>query len=178
MSEMEIIVPNQKTDRWLPNWKRYLKKIPKRGLNNLTKPSIYLKKYYAETGQKWKGVPTIQRRLEKICIGGLFWDAVLPFFYYHMEMRTNGNEVENLEKVQKHTKQILERLEILYENMDTVTVLSPEKVEYWKERIRKTELHIRKQSRWIGLNLIQETDYRVIESFPLLQSTLLKETDA
>ena len=68
-------------------------------------------------------------------------------------------EVDNLEKVQELTKQILVRLEELYENMDTITVLPPEKVKYWKEMLRNTELYIRKQSsRWIGLNLIEEAE--------------------
>lgn len=170
MSEMEIIIPHQKTDRWLPHWERYLKKIPKRGLNNLTKRPYW---YSGQFGE-WKGEATLPRRLRKICSVWIFSQAP-PFFYYHMEMRTHGTEVENLEKAQEYTRRILERLEILYENMDTVTVLPPNEVEHWKEKIKSTDLYIRKQSRWIGLNLIQETEFSVIQSSASLKSSLLKE---
>lgn len=160
-SGMEIVEPAkaEKYYYWLPYWKGYLNRIPKRGLNNLTrKPS------YGWGDMEWKGEPTLPRRLRGICVGGLFGNVKLPFFYYHMEMRTGGKEIENLPKIQELTKQIVERLEELYDNMDTVHILPEDKVEYWKGRIRETILYIRKQSRWVGLMLIQEVEVEVLDS--------------
>jgi hypothetical protein len=156
--EMEVIIPKKRPDIWLPHWERYLKKIPKRGLNNLTKVPWWWESHYPD--REWRGKPTIEKRLEKIT--GWLGD-IPPFFYYAGDMRTHGIEKENLPKIQELTKQILDRLETLYENMDKVTVLSPQRVTYWKERIRETDLKIRKYSRWIDLDLIHEGEFRVCD---------------
>lgn len=160
-SGMEIAEPAkaEKYYYWLPYWKGYLNRIPKRGLNNLTrKPS------YGWGDREWKGEPTLPKRLKSICAGGLFGASMPPFFYYHMELRTSGTEIENLPKIQEITKQIIERLEELYDNMDTVHILPEDKVEYWKDRIKNTILYIRKHSKWVGLALIQEAGFEVLDS--------------
>ena len=160
-------------DTYLPRWIGYLRRIPKQGLNNLTKkPRSSL-----VSRDEWTGTPTLPRRLRSVCMTGFFDSVKLPFFYYHMEMRTSRNfkrYVDSLPKIQEITKQIVERLEELYDKMDTVTVLSERELRYWKEAIRYTILCIRKKSGWVGLKLIQESGYEVLESTPL--APLIEET--
>lgn len=157
----QILEPLKKQSYWLPYWENYLKKIPKTGLNNLTKT-----KSYDWKGQKIiydnGGKPTLPRRLEKIVVMGLF-GCGLPFFYYHMEMITHKKELKNLEKVQELTKLILEQLEVLYHKIDAVNVLSDKELEYWKLKLKETRLYIRKQSKFIGLKLIQEAEFKKLQ---------------
>ncbi len=152
----------RKYNNWPSYWETYLKRIPKRGLNNLTKEPAYHKplaqsdfgsKYGLKTGSEWKGKPTLPDRLRKICVLGLF-GVKLPFFYYRGSMMTQKHYMEDVPYVQDLTKQILGSLEVLYDEMDTVTVLSERELRYWKESIRHTIRYIREQGKWIGLKLI------------------------
>ena len=136
---------------WLPYWERYLKKIPKRGLNNLTRKTSWHNR---------KGEPTIRRRLKKIVAIGMFTQAP-PFLHYAGDMITFGKEKENLPKIKELTKQIIQQLEELYSKMDTVKVIPKKEVEYWKQKIKETTFYIKEQSKWIGL--AQEAKYRVLE---------------
>jgi len=170
--EIEMVEPvkAKKYYFWLSRWENYLKRIPKRGLNNITKQKSYEykgKTYIYDRG----GEPTIKRRLKKICVGGIFGASMPPFFYYAGSMMTNGTEKENLPKIKELTKQILDRLEALHGQMDTVNVLPKNEVEYWKNRIRETIYYIRKQSRWVGLMLIQETEFKVLEEKESIKDT-------
>lgn len=143
-----------RNDHWLSMWVGYLKRIPKQGLNNMTQKRRY--------GSEVLSVPTLPRRLKSICISqSWFGGHRLPFFYFHMDARA-GHETENIPKVQELTKQIIERLEKLYENMDTITVLKESELQYWKEQVRYTILWIRRQSGWVGLELIQEAGFEVL----------------
>jgi len=142
---------------WLPRWERYLKKIPKRGLNNMTKKPYW----FGELGYEWKGEPTLSRRLKKIIAIGPFTQAP-PFLHYAGDMATFGEEKENLQKIRSLTKQILMRLDELYKKMDTVTVLPKDEIEYYKNRMWETILYIRKQSKWIGMEMIQEADFKIV----------------
>ena len=156
---------------YLPRWIGYLKRIPKQGLNNRTKkprPSSISR-------DEWTGTPTLPRRLRRICMTGLFDGVKLPFFYYHMEIRTSRNfkqHIDSLPKIQEITKQIVERLEELYDKMDTVTVLSERELRYWKEAIRYTILYIRKNSGWVGLELTQEAEFEVLEEKTIIKKRL------
>lgn len=159
-SKVEIVEPIKKYYTWLPYWKSYLKKIPKAGLNNLTrKPSWYRILNYGE----WKGKPTIIKRLRKIVALG-FFSRTPPFLYYAGAMMTNGTEVENLPKIRELTKEIIEKLENLYYKMDTIHVMPKEEVEHWKQKIWDTILDIRKKSGFIGLELLLEADYKDVQS--------------
>lgn len=158
--------------RWLSMWVDYLKRIPKQGLNNLTRKTswdIRHAEFRKQHGIEWKGEPTLPRRLKSICISqSWFGGHRLPFFYFHMDARA-GHEVETIPEVHTLTKQIIERLEELYEKMDTVTVLKESELQYWKDQIKYSILWIRKQSRWVGLEQLledKETEFEVLESTP------------
>ncbi len=148
-------------------WVKYLKSIPKQGLNNMTRKPRGI--------EHFNSVPTLPQRLKNICVSGFFGLPQLPFFYYHMEIRTNlltkrhpGRYISGMKKIRELTIQIIERLEELYDNMDTVTVLPESDLNYWKGAIRGTILYIRKKSGWVGLKLIQEAEYKMmLESTPL-----------
>ena len=156
-------------------WETYLKRIPKRGLNNLTKEPDYHKtlsqsdfgsKYGLKTGSDWKGKPTLPDRLRKICVFGLF-GVKLPFFYYRGSIMSDdtGSLIEDLPYVQDLTKHILRRLEELYDEMDTVTVLSDSELGYWKKSIRNTIRYIREQgSKWGGMRLLQNVEHKELDS--------------
>ena len=158
-AELRMRTLKPDNDHWLPMWANYLKRIPKQGLNNMTQKARY--------GPERRSVPTLPRRLKSICISqSWFGGHRLPFFYFHMDARA-GHETENIPKVQELTEQIIERLEELYKNMDTVTVLKESTLQYWKEQVWYTILWIKKQSGWVGLELIQEAGYEMLESTPL-----------
>ena len=184
-SKVEIVEPvkPEKEDYWLPYWTGYLRRIPKQGLNNLTRGPRYSAEAHARVrsfnrkhgiSNEWKGKPTLPRRLKSICIEGFFGGAKLPFFYYHMEVRTHGHEIENWEKIQELTKQIIVRLEELYYKMDTVHILPEKEVRYWKKRIWDTILYIREKSKWVGLELLLEVGG---DEAPLLEQEREKEVD-
>lgn len=179
--QMEITTrtTTSKGDRWQYHWEKYLKKIPKQGLNNLTKEPHYAlalntklqafrKKW--TINNEWKGEPTIKRRLDRICIGGLFGNVSLPFYAYVGSMLSSGTGEENLPEIKELTKQILMRLEELYDKMDTVQVMLPEEVDYWKRKLRATIHYIREQSSQIGMKMIQEAEFIVIDQIQLLGS--------
>lgn len=177
-SKVEIVEPvkTEKNYYWLPYWTGYLRRIPKQGLNNLTRRPRYtiaqstrMARFNREHGisDEWKGKPTLPRRLKSICAGrGLFSASLPPFFYYHMTIRTSGTEIENWRKIQELTKQTVERLGELYDKMDTVHVLPEKEVRYWKNSIRDTIIYIREKSKWIGLELLLEVD---CDEVPLLE---------
>ncbi len=154
-------------------WVKYLKSIPKRGLNNMTKKPRGI--------EHFNSVPTLPQRLKNICVSGFFGLPQLPFFYYHMEIRTNlltghrpGLYIGTIKEIRELTIQIIERLEELYDNMDTVTVLPESDLNYWKGAIRGTILYIRMKSGWVGLKLIQEAGHKMLESTP--SAPLIEET--
>ncbi len=152
---------NEHADNYyLPIWINYLKRIPKQGLNNMTQ-----KPRWGQHGHH-NPVPTLPRRLKSISMTGPFDSIKLPFFYYHMEIRTSRHfkrYIDNIPKIQEITKQIVERLDELHAKMDTVTVLSESEHRHWKNAIRFTALYIRKNSGWVGLELTQKAEFEVLE---------------
>ncbi len=163
---------NEHADNYyLPMWVNYLKRIPKRGLNNMTQKPRWGQHAFHNS------IPTLPRRLKSICMTGFFDSGKLPFFYYHMEIRTSRHfkrYIDNIPKIQELTRQIVERLDELLDMMDTVTVLSERELEYWKGAIQHTTLYIRKKSGWVGLQLIQEAGHKMLESTP--SAPLIEET--
>ena len=173
--EITTRTTTSKGDRWQYHWEKYLKKIPKRGLNNLTKEPYYalvlnprLQAFKSKWGisNEWKGDPTIRKRLDRICVGGFFGDVSLPFYAYVASMLSSGTGEENLPEIKELTKQILMQLEELYDKMDTVHVMLPEEVEHWKRRLRATIHYVRGKSSQIGMTMIQEVE--VIDQTHLL----------
>jgi len=155
LADMNTIRPPQvKRDAYyLPLWENYFKRIPRQGLNNLTKRPQY---YSSSLG--WSGKPTLPKRLERLRLGGIYGTIRLPFFYYHMDIRADP-ERQSLPRIQELTKLIIERLEELYDKMDTVTVLTESEIKYWKEKIRESVKHIQDQSHWVRLELIQDAEF-------------------
>lgn len=158
--EEERLTQDLDNNHWLNYWKRYLKKIPKRGLNNVEKiPQWFQDKYGSITPKS-----TLPKRLKKILFVGIF-PQTPPFMYYAGSLATFGFEKENLPKIKEITKQIIKRLEELHDKMDTVHTMPKEKIEYWKHEIRKTTLYIRTQSKWIGMTMIQEAEFKELQSW-------------
>lgn len=153
LTQVEIRKPRKrvKESSWVHYWERYLKLIPKRGLNNITKGWVY-------RSHRREGDPILPSRLEKI----IKW-RILPFLFFRLTTVSNDDEKEYLPKIQELTKQIIRQLETLYENMDTVYVLPIEEVEHWKKRIRSKIIEIANQARMLDLNMYQETSFEVLE---------------
>ncbi len=158
LADMNTIRPPhiKRYDYYLPFWENYFKRIPRQGLNNITKRPQW---YHGSSG--WSGKPTLPRRLERLRLGGIYGTIRLPFFYYHMDTRADP-ERQSLPRIQELTKRIIVRLEDLYDKMDTVTVLTESEIKYWKEKLREAVNHIQDQSHWLGLELIQEAGFDVI----------------
>ena len=158
LADMNAIRPShvKRNDYYLPFWENYFKRIPRQGLNNLTKRPQW---YHGSSG--WSGKPTLPRRLERLRLGGIYGTIRLPFFYYHMDIRADP-ERQSLPRIQELTKLIIERLEDLYDKMDTVTALTKLEIKYWKEKLREAVKHVQDQSHWVGLELIQEAGFEVV----------------
>ncbi len=159
LTDMNTIRPShtKRDDYYLPFWENYFKRIPRQGLNNLTKRPQY---YNISLG--WSGKPTLPKRLEKLLLGGIFGTIRLPFFYYHMDIRADP-ERQSLPRIQELTKLIIERLEDLYDKMDTADVLTESEIKYWKEKLREAVNYIQDNSRWVGLTLTQDAEFVVCD---------------
>lgn len=151
---------------WLIHWEKYYKKIPKRGLNNLTREDEYWKRFHPD--EEWKGKPTLPRRMEKL--QPFLGSSGLPFYYLkgdivtHLMFKgTSPEEVEEiLREVKTLTNKIIVTLQALHAHLDFVTVLPPDQVEDLKHGVKFLIALIRKES--MQLKVIQEADYEVIES--------------
>jgi len=140
---------------WVKRWEKYYKQIPKRGLNNLTRESRlykYMKENYPEESygsRPWKGKPILPDRLDKI-LPGVFGFGALPFRFVLYEVRGKNISPDVIPRIRELTTKIIEALNNLYDNMDTVTILDPQLVEAYKEEIRKVKFNIIENSKFLG----------------------------
>lgn len=164
---MELVEESQAkvSNHWVKYWKKYYKSIPQQGLNNRSVNWRHRADALSKE-ERMKGIPTLRGRLKKIDLGGWMNATKLPYMYFSGSRITDmivhkKTREDALPEVKRYTILILKRLERLIVNMDTVTVLSAEELEYWKERVRKTRFKIIDQSAWVGL--AQEVEFKVVD---------------
>ena len=113
------------------------------------------------------GKPTIIRRIRKIVNYG-FFSNIPPFFYYCgsflTQKMTDGTKKENLSEIQEYTRKIIKRMEKLYENMDKITVIEKDELEYLKEKLFRTMIVIREQAtKYLWMEFSFEPEFEVLE---------------
>jgi hypothetical protein len=136
---------------YVKEWEKFYKKIPKRGLNNLTKePKII--KWQKEQGNNpipWNPKPTLPKRLNKILpVWGL--PSTPPFKILALASLTDESARDAIPEIRKITLKCIDALNNLYDKMDSVTVLPQHKVEYYKEQIELLKFDILKKSWYLG----------------------------
>jgi len=130
------------------------KKIPIRGLNNLTKEPWWFKDSRTPRSRlgigDWKGKPTLPRRMNKLLFG-------LPYLPPQM-VAMGATEGTHNDEAKLLLANCFSLLEDLKNNLDDVTIIQKEDVERYKIRIENLVKYLRTSGRILGL--IIETEFR------------------
>jgi len=120
---------------------KFKKKIPKRGLNNVTKEPEWFSKSF---DWKWKGEPTLRDRMTK-----LKWST--PYLPPQMVVMGITSEQFNKEAAKSLMIECLELLNNLHNNLDSVTVVPAEQISQWKEMIWKKKRYLMIVAKMLGM---------------------------
>lgn len=126
-----------------------LKKIPKRGLNNLTRQT-----YWYPENDEWKWLkdipftpkPTIRRRMDKLCPP--FGILGLPYLPPPMVAMAN-KEAKKTAKVLLN--QCLDELFAFIRKLDTITVVDKSEVEEFKRRVQRLMEYLNTTAEALGM---------------------------
>lgn len=134
------------------------KKIPIRGLNNLTKEPWWFKDPRTAPATlgfgEWKGKPTLPRRMEKFLFG-------LPYLPPQM-VAMGAAEGSHNDEAKRLLINCFDLLEDLKGNLDGVTVIDAEGIDRYKLRIERLISYLRGSGKILGL--IQEGEFNILES--------------
>ena len=140
---------------------KFKKKIPKKGLNNMTKPRTYkFRQWMYNLNDNGYDVVTHQYPTLIKRMNDLRWHV--PFLPPQMVAAGISAEDFDEKRVKKLLIECFELLDNLYVNLDSVTVVDKEQIEQYKMLVRGKRMYLMTTAKMLGM--IQEVEFSLFEA--------------